>query len=105
MLRVVVEGTSGIPVCTALHHERPEGFGGRESRKRGDVVGERAEKATRVVTRVPSVSALVVREPVEARRNTINCVEHGVRVAGVAQVDQAAVGGVDKVGWKRLVVE
>ena len=55
--------------------------------------------------RVPSVRTLVVREPAAARGDTRNRVEHGVRVAGVAQVDEAAVGRVHEVRWKRVVVE
>ncbi len=55
--------------------------------------------------RVPSVRTLVVREPAAARGDTRNRVEHGVRVAGVAQVDEAAIGRVHEVRWKRVVVE
>ena len=105
VLNVIVEGASGIPVCTALHHERTEGFVERESGQRGNVVGERTEEATRVMVRVPSVRTLVVREPAAARRNARNRVEHGVRVAGVAQVHEAAIGRVHEVRWKRVVVE
>ena len=55
--------------------------------------------------RVPSVRTLVVRKPAAARGDTRNRVEHGVRVAGVAQVDKAAIGGVHEVRRKRVVVE
>ncbi len=105
VLRVIVERASGIPVCTALHDVRTEGVVERESGQRGNVVGERTEKATRVMVRVPSVRTLVVREPAAAGGDTRNRVEHGVRVAGVAQVDEAAVGRVHEVRWKRVVVE
>ena len=84
VLRVVVERAGSIPVCTALHHGRAERFVERERGERGNVLGKRAEEATRVMVRVPSVRTLVVREPAAARRNTRNRVEHGVRVAGVA---------------------
>jgi len=105
VLRVIIEGPGGIPVCTALHDVRTEGFVLRESGQRGNVMGERTEKATRVMVRVPSVRTLVVREPAAAGGDTRNRVEHGVRVAGVAQVDEAAVGRVHEVRWKRVVVE
>ncbi len=105
VLRIVIEGPGGVPVCTALHHERTEGFVERESGQRGNVVGERTEEATRVMVRVPSVRTLMIREPAAAGRDTRNRVEHGVRVAGVAQVDEAAVGRVHEVRWKRVVVE
>ena len=105
VLRIVIEGPGGVPVCTALHHERTEGFVERESGQRGNVVGERTEEATRVMVRVPSVRTLMIREPAAARGNTRNRVEHGVRVAGVPQVDKAAIGGVHEVRRKRVVVE
>ena len=106
MLLVVVEGARRVPVCTALHHERTEGFVVRESGERGNIVSERTEEAVFwSMVRVASVHALVVREPVAAGGNTRNGVEHRVCVAGVAEVHESTVRRVHKVGGKRVVVE
>ena len=106
VLLVIVEGARRVPVCTALHHERTEGFVVRESGERGNIVSERTEEAVFwSMVRVASVHALVVREPVAAGGNTRNGVEHRVCVAGVAEVHESTVRCVHKVGRKRVVVE
>ena len=106
VLLVVVEGARRVPVCTALHHERTEGFVVRESGERGNIVSERTEKAVFwSMVRVASVHALVVREPVATGGNTRNGVEHCVCVASVAEVLKSAVRRVDKIGGKCVVVE